>query len=742
MSAQKQSGSKATSTKKDGLYIVMLSIHGLVRGRNIELGRDADTGGQVKYVVELAEALSRRPEVERVDIMTRRVAGKNIDPIYSQPEEKITDKAYIVRIPCGPKHYMNKEKLWPYVDGFADEAMQHICQVNRTPDIVHGHYSESGYIGSKLASLLGVPFVFTGHSLGRVKFQRLMDNGERREDLEKRYHLSQRIEAEEVALDNANFVVASTHQEVEDQYAAYEHYQPGRMRVIPPGVDLSRFSAPKGDEGQTSIVREINRFLREPGKPLIMAMARPDDRKNFNALVHAYGQSKELQEKANLLLIMGNRDEVNELDPASRKVVLGIMNLIDRYDLYGKVSYPKHHKSDEGSTMYRYTSMTGGVFVNPALTEPFGLTLIEAAASGVPIVATNDGGPRDIIGHCENGFLVDPLKPEDIASALLKTLSSKNDWKKWSKNGMDGVYKYYSWDAHATRYLDQLKIAFEEFDEKISPVDRRYRKTRLPTYERVLVTDIDGTLIGGDELPDGDDGGLRELIDRLDNVGERIGFGIATGRNRKDALNVLEEYGIPMPDILVCSVGTEIYYGQSLVMDKRWQQHIDYWWDPDGIRKALNGVKGITLQEAENQMPYKLCFYYDPEVGPDKNGIVRILRQNGIRARVILSHGMFLDIVPIRGTDGMAIRSLAIRLNLDPDSLLVAGDSGNDEDMLTGNTLGVVVGNYSNELEHLRGRPRIYFAEATHARGVLEGIDHYNFFGDINIPEEEEIANE
>ena len=53
------------------ITILMLSLHGLVRGHDLELGRDADTGGQVTYVVELARALGRNPGVERVDLLTR-----------------------------------------------------------------------------------------------------------------------------------------------------------------------------------------------------------------------------------------------------------------------------------------------------------------------------------------------------------------------------------------------------------------------------------------------------------------------------------------------------------------------------------------------------------------------------------------------------------------------------------------------------------------------------------------------
>ena len=68
--------------------------------------------------------------------------------------------------------------------------------------------------------------VFTGHSLGRVKRERLLAKGSKPESIETRYRISRRIEAEENALDHAAFVVASTRQEVEEQYELYDHYQP------------------------------------------------------------------------------------------------------------------------------------------------------------------------------------------------------------------------------------------------------------------------------------------------------------------------------------------------------------------------------------------------------------------------------------------------------------------------------------------------------------------------------------
>ena len=52
----------------EGLYLVLISIHGLIRGGHLELGRDPDTGGQVQYAVELTRALAADPAVDRVDL--------------------------------------------------------------------------------------------------------------------------------------------------------------------------------------------------------------------------------------------------------------------------------------------------------------------------------------------------------------------------------------------------------------------------------------------------------------------------------------------------------------------------------------------------------------------------------------------------------------------------------------------------------------------------------------------------
>jgi sucrose-phosphate synthase len=249
--------------------------------------------------------------------------------------------------------------------------------------------------------------------------------------------------------------------------------------------------------------------------------------------------------------------------------------------------------------------------------------------------------------------------------------------------------------------------------------------------DRVLICDIDNTLLGDRE-------GLNRLLQRLREAGNRVAFGIATGRRLESALAVLKEWGVPLPDLLITAVGSEIYYGNGLVEDTGWAAHINYRWKPDELREALLDAEGLKMQARIDQRRFKISYNVDPQAMINVNKIRTCLRQRDLHCKLIYSHQAYLDLLPVRASKGLAIRYLMMKWGLPPDRLLVAGDSGNDSEMLRGETLGVVVGNYSPELEELKGQPRIYFAEGHYAMGVLEGVDHYDFFGDVHTCDEDE----
>ena len=141
------------------------------------------------------------------------------------------------------------------------------------------------------------------------------------------------------------------------------------------------------------------------------------------------------------------------------------------------------------------------------------------------------------------------------------------------------------------------------------------------------------------------------------------------------------------------------------------------------------------MQPKKEQTPFKLSYFYDPRTAPSVDEIVKMIRQEELTANVFSSFGQFLDIVPSRASKGQALRYVAQRLDMPIEQILAVGGSGADEDMMRGNTLAVVVANrHHEELSRLVEQDRIYFASQPHALGILEAIDHYDFFDSCNVP--------
>lgn len=456
---------------EQGLYIPLVSIHGLIRSHTLELGHNADTGGQTKYVVELAAALAQCEDVAQVDLFTRRIEDEGYSEDYAQPTEQISENARIVRIDCGPPGYLRKELLYPYLDDFIEGARCFIETEGLMPALFHGHYADAAYVAQRLAKRFEVPFLFTGHSLGRNKVKALSRSGLTEEEINTQYSMETRICIEEEALREADIVIASTEYEIETGYELYDAHRQANYKVVPPGIDVDTFHPyyydddpnAKRDEAllqaRARMRQEIARFLIHPDKPLILAISRPDRRKNIGGLIEAYGTDKELQSIANLAVFAGVRRDIERMDDNEREVLTELLLLMDKYDLYGKLALPKKHDTaTDIPELYRMVAKGRGVFINPALVENFGITLIEASACGLPIVSTNFGGPNDIVANCHNGILVDSRNPQEIQKALKQILVDGALWQEFSQNGVIGVREHYVWKAHCETYREVARV--------------------------------------------------------------------------------------------------------------------------------------------------------------------------------------------------------------------------------------------------------------------------------------------
>jgi sucrose-phosphate synthase len=719
----------------DGIYIQLFSPHGLIRFKDPEIGRDKDTGGQVKYVLELLESLSLHPKVRKVDLFTRRIVDKRVSASYEKEIETVNEKGRIIRMACGGNSYRSKESLWEHLDEFIDKTIRFIEKEDDFPDVVHGHYADGNYLAGQISEVFGVPFIATGHSLGRNKKNILLHEGMSEEKINEKFNIERRISEEESLLENADMIIVSTQHEIDTQYGLYNNKKLGRFEVIPPGVNTDlfypfyRFDMPsfqmtiEQEQALYRINSDIERFLFNPAKPLILSIGRADKRKNFERIIQSYGQDKELQAMANLAIFAGVRKDITQMPEDEQDILTNLLLLLDKYDLYGKMAIPKKNDPKlEVPEIYRVAARKKGVFVNATPGENFGLTIVEAGACGLPVIASPTGGPKEILENCQNGILVNVEDPQAIAAALKKIISDQALWEKYSANGIREVNRLYSWSAHANKYMEVIESLFTESDKKaLSFTHKTAYGKKLVKADLFIICDLDGTLVDNGKYD-----GLAEFKKWINEHKENVVFGIASGRNHELTQKALTDYDLPEPDILICSAGSEIYYTNKFIPDNGYESHIDYQWKRNELQKALVRFPGIHLQESDAQWRFKLSYYVDENFGEDNlANLHKFLDDCKLRARVLLTENRFLDFLPFRASKGSAVRYLSYKWKITLDHFITAGNSGNDTDMLKGKTKGIVAANYSPELEELRKNKSIYFAKDLLAKGILEGIRHH-----------------
>lgn len=455
-----------------------------------------------------------------------------------------------------------------------------------------------------------------------------------------------------------------------------------------------------------------------------MAISRPDRRKNLHSLIDAYGTDKELQALANLVIFAGIRKDINTMGEGEKEVLTDILLLMDKYDLYGKLAIPKKHDiENEIGAIYQYSAGKRGTFVNLSLHENFGLTTIEAASTGLPVVITKNGGPSEIVPKCHNGYLVDPTDSEEVKKSIRKILIDEDKWKKFSNNGIINAKKYYSWNSHIQVYTSWVKESLETTEKKLSTLNINKSKfEKLKNSKKLIITDIDGTLIE----PKFDNPGLEKLKKFLKNRPKDVAFGLASGRNFDLIKEVIDEYDLDV-DVLVSSVGTEIYYEpDKKFIDTDWQDHLSFQWDREKIIKTLKPLKWLRIQEENAQNPLKLSYYYDPEFY-DEEEVKALLENDWYHVNVITSHNQFVDILPKRASKGNAILYLCHKWGISLNNVYACGDSGNDMDMFRDPINGIIVGNMSKELHHLKSRKKLFIADEYASAGICEGLEFYGF---------------
>ncbi|MBS3765739.1 glycosyltransferase [Candidatus Bipolaricaulota bacterium] len=455
-----------------------------------------DFGGQLVYVKETALALAELGH--RVDIVTRQFN----DPDWPEFSERIdrypeSNDVRIVRIPCGPDEFLPKEQLWPHLGtDWLDGIIDFYESEGELPDVATTHYGDGGLVGALLKEETGIPYTFTGHSLGAQKMDRFNANRDNLEELDERFNFTRRIFAERVAMEGADRVITSTSQERYNQYdhpaysGAVSVENDDKFTVIPPGVNRKVFNEEKGAEGER-VARRIESALardvssERSGLPLVICSSRLDRKKNHLGLVKAFAQSEKLRESANLAIVVRAADnplkERDSYEGEAKEILDEIASILEEKDLWEAVTSFPLENQQELAAAYRWSSDRKSVFALTALYEPFGLAPLEAMSCGLPAVVTNRGGPTESMVDSDTGeefgVLVDPEDPEGIARGLLRLLDSEESWERFRQAGKARVLARYTWEETAKGYLKALK------DIQDQP-DRGKAELPIPDYFR------------------------------------------------------------------------------------------------------------------------------------------------------------------------------------------------------------------------------------------------------------------
>jgi len=490
--------------------VAILSPHGYFAQENV-LGRP-DTGGQVVYILDQVKALEQemrdRLNEQGLDIdpkiivLTRLIPDADGSTCDQRTEPIIgTMNSMILRVPFRSArgeivpHWISRFEVWPYLERFArDAGKELLAELGGKPDLFVGNYSDGNLVASLMSHKLGVTQCNIAHALEKAKY--LYSDLYWKQN-EEQYHFSCQFTADLISMNSADFIIASTYQEIagtKDNPGQYESYTTFTMpelyrvihgidvydpkfNIVSPGADPETYF-PAGDTSHrlNNLQGEIEELLfggargdesrgilEDTSKPVLLTIARLDRIKNLTGLVRLYGNNPKLRKMTNLVVIGGHINPDHSNDTEEVEQIHLMHQLFEEFGLDQNVRWLGMYIDKQvAGELYRYVADLRGAFVQPALFEAFGLTVIEAMGSGLPTFATCFGGPMEIIENGRSGFHINPNYEDTISTILLdffrRCKQEPEYWDKIAQGGLARIQAKYTWKLYAKRMMTFARI--------------------------------------------------------------------------------------------------------------------------------------------------------------------------------------------------------------------------------------------------------------------------------------------
>ncbi|WP_349616644.1 glucosylglycerol-phosphate synthase [Azotobacter salinestris] len=248
----------------------------------------------------------------------------------------------------------------------------------------------------------------------------------------------------------------------------------------------------------------------------------------------------------------------------------------------------------------------------------------------------------------------------------------------------------------------------------------------------LLATDLDGTFLAGDPQD-------RLSLYQTITAHPDIQLAYVTGRSLEAVLPLLADPTLPQPDYIVADVGASLYHGETLQPIQPLQHAIDARWPGESqIAGALAGLADLQRQDVPQA---RRCSYFcTPERAADP-ALKAIAERLG--CDLLYSAGRYLDFLPQGVNKGSSLLKLIEHLGLDPEQVLVAGDTLNDLSMLTCGLKGVCVGQSEESLlERTRHCTHVLHADSLGCGGIIQAFAHFGFLGAHGFAAETRQATE
>ncbi|KAJ9556001.1 hypothetical protein OSB04_010615 [Centaurea solstitialis] len=485
----------ASNARGSGLGVVLKSSHG---GNMVVYILDQVKALEEEIILRIKQqGLNAKPRILVVSRLIPDAQGTKcnveMEPILN------TMHSHILRVPFRTskgvlRQWVSRFDIYPYLEQFAqaspDAASKVVEVMEGKPDLILGNYTDGNIVASLMARKLGVTQGTIAHALEKTKYE---DSDVNWKKFDKKYHFSCQFTADLISMNAADFIITSTFQEIAGskqrpgQYESHAAFtMPGLCRVVSginvfdpkfniasPGAEQSvYFPFTEKEKRFTSFHPEIEEllfkkedndehrgYLTDRTKPIIFSMARLDTVKNITGLVEWYGKNKRLRSLVNLVVVAGFFDPSKSKDREEMAEIKKMHELIEKYKLKGQIRWiAAQTDRNRNGELYRCIADSRGAFVQPALYEAFGLTVIEAMNCGLPTFVTNQGGPAEIVVDGVSGYHIDPNNGDEstnkIADFFTKCKVEEEYWDRVSRAGLQRIYECYTWEIYAKKALN------------------------------------------------------------------------------------------------------------------------------------------------------------------------------------------------------------------------------------------------------------------------------------------------